>query len=195
MSATRTPSDRPMRDSDPASDGAAIAGRTNRRPLLAMSFVFLALGPIAFFVGFARPFVEARAANAWTPTPRTITRSLIRPTSSDFERSTKPRGPRFTIDVAYRYRVGDVDYDGNRLTVAKGGDNDFSVDGMRATVAGLPVGCAQTCYVDPADPSRSVLRRDVPVSTWAAGAASLLFVGLGAACACYSLVRRQRAVA
>lgn len=183
--------------SNPRDGGEAIAlppprSPRSRKPILAISLVCLVIGIATFAVGFARQFTEARATAGWIATPCTILRSGLTSRPVDPNLPPKPRRvPTYQIDVAYRYAVGGAIYHGTRLTVAAGGDNDWSVDGMRRTVASLPEGSAQTCYVDPADPARSVLQPGVPISTWAAGVASGLFIVAGLVGMVYARVRRR----
>lgn len=94
-----------------------------------------------------------RAAQSWVETPCVMERC-------EFVRSrTSGRNQGQTLEIRYRYEVDGREYKGDQLDLIVGrfGD-DLAYE--RTVLKEYPVGASAVCYVDPADPTRSVFNRD-----------------------------------
>lgn len=124
-------------------------------------FGIFALAGIGFTAGMAVMVLNNLSTRSWAATPCVI--------ESITHRISETDGP-YTLDVRYTYEVAgqtyvgtSVDLDGNPTT------SDFRE--IQRLLVAFPAGPEPaTCYVDPAEPSRAVLRQ---AATWEA--ASVLF--------------------
>mgnify|MGYP001065612892 CR=1 FL=1 len=100
----------------------------------------------------------------WEQVPGTII-------SSEIEDAWNTTGERYAGRVVYTYEIEGVTYEGNQLDL-----RDSPYVGTREAAERLLipylVGTSVMLYVDPSDPTRTVLDRSVPSAIW-------VFVGLG----------------
>lgn len=93
-------------------------------------------------------------------------------------------GERYLGQVVYSYEVDGVAYEGDQLSL--GGLTYLgNREDAEQRIAPYPVGAAVTPYVDPADPTRALLDRNLPGAVWG-------FVGFGAALVLLSLLLGAR---
>src|SRR5262249_6135236 len=93
-----------------------------------------------------RIFLESQSRKGWPSVMGTITKSQVGETGFG----------RYFADVAYRYRVGDRDYEGSRIA-ASDGEHKYR-DGAVQDIGKDTVGKELPVYYDQADPSRACLR-------------------------------------
>ncbi len=96
------------------------------------------------------PVFRLIQASTWVETPAVVKASTLRSWSTD-------DGTSYRADVLYEYTVGGGARLSNRRTFFP--PNSGGYDGARAIVDSHPEGSSTTCYVDPEDPTRSVLDR------------------------------------
>jgi hypothetical protein len=121
--------------------------------------IFAAAGTTMFVFFTALPLWNIYDARGWTATPCTITHAQV-------DSSTNSSGDTtYAIDIKYTYQVGAQTYNGDTYRFAPPGSSS-GYDGKRRVVDAHPVGSKQTCYVDPDDPSRSVINRGLTAALW-----------------------------
>jgi hypothetical protein len=102
----------------------------------------------SYFI-FWRPWSRWLAARFWKETPCTVVSSRVAEGSD---------GGTYWVDLGYAYVVDGREYRGSRYDFVEGSTSGY--DRKAAIVARYPAGTRATCWVDPADPSQSVLSRD-----------------------------------
>ena len=143
------------------------------------------------FVGFGsatvgwwgRPVVRSLAAGRWSAVPCVVESARVQ---SHQEHGGEVPLTFYRTDVLYRYAVGGRTYHANCYCLT---ETQSPARGGRARiVAGYPVGGANVCYVDPADPWSATLTRHlsptlifaaVPLLFTVAGAVLVLDAGRG----------------
>ena len=128
-------------------------------------------------VGFSIPILvlplwRMVQAQSWQPAQCTIESASVETHPSD------EGGATYSIAVQYVYEVGGTSYRGDRYDFSIGSTSGY--DGKHAKVTELPAGKRTDCWVDPEDPTRSVLVRR-PSWTMLFGCLPLVFVGVGGA--------------
>lgn len=149
-------------DGKRAGTGSLVGGVLLGLTVAAMGAAFVAL--------LWHGFQKARAMDGWLATPCTIVSSEVtgnRPT---------PHSPEsYVFEVAYAYRAGDESYLGE---VYKKGDGASQNKPSREERAkDFPVGKDAICYVNPDNPSESVLKRDSKAAGYAIWFPALFVVG------------------
>ncbi len=132
--------------------------------------VFLVLG-LLFTAFFSVPmWTLGLASSQWTETPCTIVSSVVGSHAGD-------DGSTYSVDIVYRYTFAGREYEGDRYDAV--GGSSSGRDGKAEIVARYPAGAKAVCYVDPARPSKALLRRGF---SWGMlfGLLPLIFVGVGA---------------
>ena len=161
--------------------GTAALGR---RIELGVGLLFAAVGGVLTVILLVIPVVRLVLAFGWDEVPATVVTSTVRSWSTDDGISTE-------ADVVYEYAAGGRSWRSNRRSffplAASGADGD------RAIVERHPPGSATTCYVDPADPGRSVLDRGFRLE-YLVGLFPLLFLGAGLGLTAHALRARRPAV-
>jgi hypothetical protein len=143
---------------------------------LVLGLIFVVVGGVVFAFLFAVPAFRTFSAAGWQATPCAVVRSTVRSWSTDDGTSFRP-------DVLYEYSAGGRSWRSNRVTffsaLSSGADRSRSIRDR------YPGGASTTCWVDPDDPSRSVLDRKIE-AFHLLGLLPLLFVIVGAAVASWS---------
>ncbi|MFN3168102.1 MAG: DUF3592 domain-containing protein [Phycisphaeraceae bacterium] len=144
----------------PHRQGSGTASRTTG-VLITVVFggVFAAAGTAMFVFFTALPLWNIYDARGWTATPCTITHAQVK-SSTDSEGDTT-----YAIDIRYTYQVNGQTYPGDTYRFAPPGSSS-GYKGKRKAVDANPVGSTQTCYVDPDDPTRSVIHRGLNAALW-----------------------------
>ena len=143
------------------------------KPMLVIGLVFTVVGSALFVPLFALPMTRLARSATWDGTPCTILSSQVRSWETD-------DGYSYRADVHYEYVAGGATWRSNRVDF-------FSIvtsgrDSARAIRDRFERGTTHTCFVDPKNPSNSVLdRRLRPIHLL--GAISLLFLLAGLALA------------
>ncbi len=112
--------------------------------------IFALVGAVAFYFMAVKPIAGIAAARSWQPTECLILTSRVAENhSSD--------GSTYSVDITYEYEVDWQSYRGDRYDFSTGSTSGYA--GKAAVVEAHPPGAEVTCYVDPDDPSRSVINR------------------------------------
>jgi len=129
----------------------AASGR-GHKVMVVFGLLFAIVGGAVFVPMTALPAIRLAESMTWEGTPCTIVSSQLRSWSTD-------DGTAYRADVLYEYWAGGRDWRSNRVAF-------FSIltsgrDDARAILDRHPDGTATTCWVDPGNPSRSVLERQL----------------------------------
>jgi hypothetical protein len=156
----------------------ATSGR-GHKALVFMGLIFAVVGGAVFVPMTGLPAIRLAASMTWEATPCTIVKSKMRSWSTD-------DGTSYRADVLYEYRAGGRTWRSNQvdffsiLTSGRGNS--------RAVLDRYPGGADTSCWVDPGDPSRSVLERQIRPKHLL-GLIPLIFVIAGATLANYGWKR------
>ncbi len=146
--------------------------------------LFVALGAVLTYVILVRPVALVVAARGWEERSCTIL-------SSEVAESTDSDGDAtYRVALSYEYEWRNQTYRGDRYNFSTGSSSGY--DGKKRVVDRYPAGTRATCYVNPRDPSKSVINRE-PGPYLLVGLFPLLFVGAGGAVLVYSFRARSPA--
>ena len=157
-------------------------GRRNlgHRIELGIGLLFTAVGGGLTILLLVVPGLRLIDARAWVETPATVISSTVRSWSTD-------DGTSYGADVLYEYSAGGRSWRSNRRSFFPMSSSDY--DDAHTTVRRYPTGASTTCFVDPDNPTKSVLdKRFRPV--YLIGLFPLLFLGAGLGLTAHS--RRSR---
>jgi len=168
--------------SDPSPSQAK--GAAGRWWLVAMG-LFLALAGMTFTWVLWRAYSRAQETRAWTETPCTVIASAVRS-----ERPSPNANMAHRAEIKYLYEIDGQMRTGTRIKRVDGATTHE--ERAQDVVATYAVGTQTVCYVNPADPTQTVLKqgsRAALYSIWF----PLLFVvgGLGMA---WNALRQRSAV-
>jgi hypothetical protein len=127
----------------------ASSGR-GQKFMIGFGFLFIFVGGAAFIPMAIVPSIRLAASAAWQATPCTIVSSSMRSWSTD-------DGTSYRADVLYEYQVGNHLWRSNRVEFF--GFLSTGYDQAREILGRYPDRSSATCWVDPRNPSRSVLDR------------------------------------
>lgn len=140
-------------------------GKKLNWPALLASLVFLSAGGVFSYKFFAKPVLRVWSARDWKPTPCTIIHSRV-----DSHSSPKGGGDKYSVEILYSYEVGGQPYKSNRYSflpgVSSGGRMlgwKIGREGKEEIAQQYPPGKIATCFVNPDDPTDSVLESGI---TW-----------------------------
>ncbi len=151
---------------------------------LGIGLVFAAVGGGLTILLLVVPLVRLAQASTWVETPATVVGSVLRSWSTD-------DGTSYQADVLYEYSAGGRAWTSNRRDFFPFSSGD--ADGAEAVLARYPAGSMTVCFVDPADPTRSVLDRRLHAA-YLIGLFPLIFLVVGAALATHALKRPSTTV-
>jgi hypothetical protein len=146
---------------------------------LTLGLVFAAIGGGLTILLLVVPLVRLAKASTWVETPATVIGSTLRSWSTD-------DGTSYQADVLYEYSAGGRIWTSNRRDFFPFSSGD--ADGATATLGRYPKGSPTVCFVDPADPSRSVLDRRLHAA-YLIGLFPLIFLIAGVALTAHALRR------
>ncbi len=150
--------------------GTAPTGRGHRFTI-GLGLLFAVVGGGVFTFLFAVPCARTIVSAGWEARPCTIVRSTVRSWSTD-------DGTSYRADVLYEYSAHGRDWRSNRVTFFSALSTGRSE--ARATRDRYKAGARSTAWIDPDDPTRSVLEREFrPLHLL--GLLPLLFLFAGAA--------------
>ena len=127
----------------------AASGR-GQKFMIGFGLLFIVIGGAAFVPMALLPSIRLATSSAWKATPCTIVGSSLRSWSTD-------DGTSYRADVLYEYRVGDHLWRSNRVEYF--GFLSTGYDEAREILGRYPERSSATCWVNPRDPSKSVLER------------------------------------
>ena len=139
----------------------------NARILFLIFFLF---GGVMFYFFFMQPALRVMAARHWVERPCRIV-------SSEVGSHPGSKGTTYSIDIVFRYMVGDRLFTSRRYGFMGGASSGY--DGKEAVVSRYPVGSERLCYVNPANPPDAVLERGF-TADMGFGAIPLVFMSIGA---------------
>jgi hypothetical protein len=120
--------------------------------MIGFGLLFATIGGAIFLPMALVPSIRLAISMTWEATPCTIVDTDLRSWSTD-------DGTSYRADILYRYTAGGREWRSNRVEF-----HSFLNSGHAAaqTILGrYPEGSAATCWVDPGDPSKSVLDRQL----------------------------------
>ncbi len=148
--------------------GAGRAG-WHRAGLVLFGGVFFVVGLVVTWFLLVRPVEKLLEARGWRETPCEVVSSRVQSHPGD-------DGTTYSVAIVYRYEVDGVEHTGNRYDFLGGSSSGY--DGKAEVVDRYPAGRRTVCFVNPEDPTDSVLERG-----WRAryllGLFPLLFVAAG----------------
>jgi len=166
---------RPGKEAAVESISQTAVSKTGHKAVVLFGLLFAIVGGAVFVPVTALPAARFIASMTWEAIPCTVLSSRLRSWSTD-------DGTSYRADVLYVYRAEGRGWTSNR--VDSFGFANSGRDSARAILDRHPDGTADTCWVDPRDPSRSVLERRLrPMHLL--GLIPLVFVIAGGALASY----------
>jgi hypothetical protein len=115
----------------------------------------LAFGGMGFLVTYTasiKPLLNLASARNWQPAQCEVLFSQVQSSSSGRNSTSR-------INIQYRYTWNDRLYNGTHYDFNTGSDN-FNNEAKEAVVAAHRPGSTVPCFVNPADPTQSVINRD-----------------------------------
>ena len=152
---------------------SADSSKNQRRSTCATFFffgLFLLIGVAVFTFMTFLPVYRTYQARKWVETPCTIT-------SANVETHDGDDGDTYSIEVSFRYQFDGQEYGGNRYDFSIGSTSGRS--GKQKIVTDLRRNRESLCFVNPDQPSESVLRRSIPTIAWF-GLIAIPFMAIGA---------------
>jgi len=122
----------------------------------------------AFCFTTVRPVVQIILARGWKATPCVVVDSSVK-------RHPGRQNSTYSVNIVYTYEAGGHKLTGSRYHFMGGSSGGYS--GKAAVVARYPRGKHTVCYVNPRDPSDSVIERGFTADMWV-GLVPLLFLGV-----------------
>ncbi|OGV59747.1 MAG: hypothetical protein A2X45_16585 [Lentisphaerae bacterium GWF2_50_93] len=160
------------------------ADRTRKAPAeYAVMLFFTAFLLIGLGVFYAIGIVPARKmleAEKWNKIPCRII-------SGDVASHSDSDGTTYSINILYAYEINGTPYKSNRYSFMGGSSSGY--DGKKKIVDSYPAGSSATCYVNPEDPSDTVLKRGFSAEMLF-GLLPLIFAVVGAGGLYYTIKRR-----
>lgn len=150
-----------------------VARRTSPRKSVGCGVAFFGvflLAGLAFSMVFVVPAIRVVKARSWDPVPCEILSSHVESHPGDDSTT-------YSVEVRYRYQVDGLSYEGDRYQFLGGSSSGY--DSKQEVVDGLPAGTVTECWVDPEDPSSSVLDRSFSL-IYLVMLFPLIFVAIGA---------------
>jgi len=133
---------------------AAADDETELGGVVAVGFFgVFAVGGLAMLLGFIGPrALDWVAMRGWVETPAEVIWSRVRSHSGD-------DGTTYSVDIFYRYEFDGEEHRSNRWSVIGGSSSGRGA--KREVVAAHPPGTALSCWVDPEEPWRAVVKRGI----------------------------------
>jgi len=144
--------------------------KKNVTTVFIFSLVFVLAGGATLFLWGIPTIQKAYASQSWPSVQGTITVSnLVTNTDSD--------GTTYKADIGYNYIASEQTQSGTNVTF--GAYSSSNASEMRSIVNRYPLGTSVKVYVDPKDPTNSVLEPGVSLGSFLAAGVGLLFFILG----------------
>ncbi len=151
---------------------------------LGIGLIFAVVGGVLTLYLLVAPGLRLAEATSWTETPATIAAATVRSWSTD-------DGTSFRADILYEYSAGGRLWLSNQRSFFPMSSSDYA--DAHAEVDRYPVSSSTVCFIDPDDPSRSILDRAFrPV--YLVGLFPLIFLLAGLGLIVYTLRARSTGV-
>lgn len=114
--------------------------------------MFFGIGSFFLWMIAIQPMLQIQAAKSWVETPCTITKSVVKGSDT------------YSVQIEYEYKFDGQQYWGDRYDFI-----EMSTSGRTSKeriVANYKEGSVKTCFVDPKNPSDSVINRDATSTLW-----------------------------
>lgn len=136
----------------PVMQARAVTGSPGgRRFALLFCSAFILIGLIVPYFSFVKPLLRQQAARRWTPVEAVVLTSTVKSHRGDDSTT-------YSVYIAYRYEVDGRAYEGDRYRFIS--SSSSGREAKAAVVRQHPAGSRITVYIDPADPTESVVLRD-----------------------------------
>lgn len=145
--------------------------------------IFFAVGFLGVWFMSLQPMAKVLDARNWIATPCTITMSQVVSTSG------AKGGTTYRVDIHYSYDYQGQSHQGSRYKFVSGSTSGMA--GKQQIVSQYPVGSQQTCYVNPNDPTESVINRGLTADVWF-GMIPMVFCLIGLGGITYVIRRHNR---
>lgn len=143
--------------------GRGVVGR------FVFGLVFVAVGLLFFMVMFVNPRIKAKEAKTWESVSAVVMSSEVKSHRSDDSTT-------YSVYIAYQYEFDGQQYLGDRYSFMGGSSSGYPEKAQ--IVDQYPAGRVFSVFVNPDDPSESVIMRDAG-NKWI-GLIPLVFVAAGA---------------
>lgn len=155
--------------------------------LVLFFLVFLLAGGFVFHLTVLKPALGMVAARSWAQAPCRIVSSQVG------ESQDSDGGSTYRVEITYTYRYQGRAYQSDRYDFSTGSSSGY--EGKAEVVARYPPDSECVCWVDPADPTRAVLDRELHFGYFPLALIAFVFMGAGAGGIGWTLssARRQRA--
>ncbi|MBN2683793.1 MAG: DUF3592 domain-containing protein [Pontiellaceae bacterium] len=128
----------------------------SRRPMLILfGLIFTLIGIAMLKPVSIDPLVRVHEAKSWDRVPATVVSSKVKSHSDD-------DGTTYSVYIAYRYEIDGTEYYGDRYGLTDVSSSGY--DPKAAIVQQYPVGHEFSVYVDPNEPSESLINRKASLS-------------------------------
>jgi hypothetical protein len=119
--------------------------------LIGMGIFTITIGSCVNYFLCLNPWWEVRKSVSWHPVKAVVLSSKVN------TRSHHKGGLTYSIDLRYEYRWKETQYIGNRYWFWPDTSDGAKLHSM---IRRMPKGRVITCYIDPANPSESVISRE-----------------------------------
>lgn len=151
--------------------------------IILVGAMFIGMGSVFFFMVFLGPLMRSREAAHWIATPCTVIRSEVQA-----HHSTDKSGSTYSIEVSFRYTFAGRSFVSDQYDLLDYASSGYA--SKQLVVSQLPPGTLTTCYVNPIDPVRAVMVRELGSSLWL-GLIPMVFIIAGVA-AVIAMIRSRR---
>lgn len=141
-----------------AKDERAVTDSTGGRRIgFIFCSIFILIGLIVPYFSFIKPLWRQVDARRWTPLEAVVLKSMVKSHPGDDSTT-------YSVYIAYRYTLDGRAYEGDRYRFTGGSSSGYQA--KAAVVQQHPAGSPLTVYVDPADPTESVVLRNAGASLY-----------------------------
>jgi hypothetical protein len=128
------------------------AGRKGALAVRVFCGIFFLVGTGVFYPFCLKPGLEMLDSQGWQPAACRVISSRV----AQHEGDGDSPGYTYSIDILYSYSVNGTEYRSDRYEIFSASSSGYR--GKRAVVDQYPAGRDFTCYYDPKQPSRAVIR-------------------------------------
>jgi len=125
--------------------------RSGKRFMTLFGAIFALAGLLASKPLLITPLQKTEAAKTWNPVPATVL-------SSEVKSHSNSDGTTYSPHISYKYEINKQEYRGDQYSFMSGSSSGY--DGKAAIVRQYPKGHQFTVFVNPANPSESVINRN-----------------------------------